>query len=441
MSRRVVITGLGPVTAYGVGMEPLWNAMLEGRSAIAPIRQFDASGFTCRAAAELSDDLLDIRQIVPKFYRKNLKVMCRDIELAVAAADAAIRSAGLVTRGVDADAPPTIAPNRFGCHIGAGLIAADPQELGAALVSSRAADGTFDLRDWGAQGMQNLTPLWLLKYLPNMLACHVTIIHDCRGPSNTITCCEASALLSIGESMRVIRRGVSDACLSGGAEHKLNPMAYMRQEFAERLVETGDHPEPATLVRPFDARAAGTIVGTGGGLLLLEALDSAEARGAAPIAELTGFAATQSLRPDVRGLETAPDDEALADAIELALGRAGIGADEIDAIVPFGSSLPQMDGVEAAAIKQVFAERAATTELITTIPFAGNCQAGNAAIAVCAAAEALRSGRLPARLHTEDADGLCAAAAPARDADLRNVLVLTTSQGGQNAALVVRRFS
>src|SRR5690606_32200745 len=176
------------------------------------------------------------KDYVPKSYRKAVKVMARDIELAVAAAKCAVEDARLVTRGAlpDGSSEGTTYPaSRMGCQIGAGLIAAETDELTAALATAAttAADGrpTLDLKAWGdAEGgqgaMNNLQPLWLLKYLPNMLACHVTIIHGAEGPSNTITCAEASGLLSIGESVRVIQRGDADLCFSGGAEAPINHM-------------------------------------------------------------------------------------------------------------------------------------------------------------------------------------------------------------------------
>ncbi len=441
MRRSVVITGLGPICAFGVGIDRLWEGMVSGRTAIAGISTFDPSGFACQVAAILPENEFRIRDCVPRSYRKNTKVMCRDVELAVGAASAAIADAGLVTKGMDADAPPTIPPDRFGCHIGAGLIAADVEELTAALVTSPDGNGGVDLADWGRSGMSNLTPLWLLKYLPNMLACHVTIVHDCRGPSNTITCCEASSALSLGESMRVIERGAADACLTGGAEGKINPMAYMRQQFAGRLARAGANDDPASVVRPFDPAARGTVLGEGGGLLVVEARETAAARGAKPYAEVAGFATTQSFCPDTVGLEIPADDESLADAATLAIGQAALTPGDIDAIVPFGSAIPSIDAAEATAIRRVFGDRAASIPLVTTVPAIGNCAAGNGAIGLSVAAKALRAQRLPARLHTSAAEGLDANAAPARDADLGHILVLTTSQGGQNAAVVLRRIS
>jgi 3-oxoacyl-[acyl-carrier-protein] synthase II len=437
MSRRVVISGLGPVTAFGMGIAPLWEAMIEGRSAIRRVARFRPDGFESTAAAEIGPGLLDIRALVPRSYRKATKVMCRDIEIAVAAAAEAVRDAGLVTKAAETDAPPTIPPQRMGCHIGAGLIAAEVDELGAALWCSRDADGAFDIRDWGRRGMENLTPLWLLKYLPNMLACHVTIIHDCQGPSNTITCCEASSGLSIGESMRVIQRGAADACLSGGAESKTNLMGFLRQHFAERVADTSGLEDPASIVRPFDPCASGTVLGEGGGIVVVEAADSAEARGAAPYAEIAGFASTQSLGPDRPPGESSDDVGAIADAITLCLEQSG--QEEIDAIVPLGSSIPRADRAEAAAIRRVFGERASRIPIVTTVPNVGNCCAGAGGVAVSVAARALREQRLPARLNTAASDGLDAVACPSRPAALRRVLVCATSQGGQNVAMVLQR--
>jgi 3-oxoacyl-[acyl-carrier-protein] synthase II len=441
--RRVVITGLGPVTAFGLGIQCLWDAMLAGRSAVGPIRAFDATGFPCHVAAEMLAEGFSIRDVVPKSYRKATKVMCRDIELAVAAASAAVKDAGLITKAAETDppTPPTINPDRFGCHIGAGLIAADLEELTAALATSKRPDGSFDLGHWGSTGMTNLTPLWLLKYLPNMLACHVTIVHDCRGPSNTITCCEASALLSLGESMRVIERGAADACLTGGAETKVNPMAMFRQAAAGRLARTNNGAPPASHVRPFDADAAGTVLGEGGGILVLESEDIAKQRGARVIAEITGYAATQSRCADKLSLEPDPSGEATAAAISQAIRQAGLTTEAIDAIAPLGCGLPTTDAAEANAIRAVFGKRAVEVPLITTVPNVGNCTAGNAAVSLCVAAKALMEGMLPARLNTVRAPGLNAEACAAKPAKLRNVLVFTTSQGGQNAAVVLSRHN
>lgn len=440
--RRVVITGLGPITTYGIGIQPLWEGMLSGSSGIRPIERFDASGFECPVGAELASDQFDVRKLVPKTYRKATKVMARDIALAVGAAASAVEDAGLVTSASDGDAEPTIPAGRTGCHIGAGLIATDVDELSLALTSSADADGEFDISAWGDGGMTNLTPLWLLKYLPNMLACHVTIIHDCQGPSNTITCAEASSGLSIGESMRVISRGHADICLSGGAECKLNPMGILRQQFAGRLAKLEPEDDPALLVRPFSDEARGSVLGEGGGILIIEALDSARARGASPVAEIAGFSASQAACSDTVGLIYDEEDISVECAIRRALDSAECTPEDIDAVLPLGSGIPHMDAVDARAIRAVFGERAGSVPVITCVPNVGLCGAGTGAIATALAAKCLAEQMLPARVGVEGVatSGLDAGPAPARAAELGAILVFTTSMGGQNTAMVLRRY-
>jgi 3-oxoacyl-[acyl-carrier-protein] synthase II len=420
-----------------MGVEPFWSALCEGRSAVKPLARFDARGFACSAGVEVPDELFDVKSVVPKSYRKATKVMARDIELAVGAAAAAVGDAGIVTRGVNPDAPPTIPPERVGCHIGAGLIAAEEDELTAALASSRREDGGFDITAWGSTGMTNLTPLWLLKYLPNMLACHVTIIHDCQGPSNTITCAEASSGLSIGESMRVIGRGDADACLSGGAESKLNLMGYLRQQFAGRLApDVAGEPFEAR-VKPFDGRAAGTVLGEGGGILVLEAHETAAARGARVHAELLGVGASQGFCPDTVGLELDLENSGIADAVLSALEDAEVKPGDIDAIAPLGSGVPGLDRAETAGLARVFGARLTEIPLITITPNVGICGAGAGALQMIAAARALSSQRLPARLNATVTPGVRGATEGSHEAALRKVLVVTTGMGGQNVAAVL----
>jgi 3-oxoacyl-[acyl-carrier-protein] synthase II len=436
--RRVVITGLGPVSAHGLGIEPLWNALCEGRSALAPIRAFDARGFAAASGGELPEGY-DVKDLVPKSYRKATKVMARDIEIAVGGALRAVTDAGLRTRGTDPDNPPTIPPERFGCHIGAGLIAADLDELTAALATSKDAAGKFDPGHWGQQGMQELTPLWLLKYLPNMLACHVTIIHDCQGPSNTITCNEASSGLSLAESQRVIERGAADACLSGGADSKLNPMAYLRQELAGRLATCTVDEDATKKVKPFDPASPGALVGEGGGILVLEAEETAKARGARIHAVLSGTGASQSWCDDTVGLVPDASGESLADAIDAALRDAGVAAGDIDAIIPYGCGVPAIDALEARALVRVFGDAVSAKPIVTLAPSIGATVAGFGTIAVAVAVKCLSEQRLPARLNSASTGTLAATAAPSEARPLRHILVCTPSLGGQNSAAVLSR--
>jgi len=431
MSRETVITGLGAVTGFGVGADALWEGLCAGRSVVGPIGAFDASGLRCRLAGEVRD--YKAKDFVPKGYRKAVKVMARDIELAVGAAKCAVEDAGVVTRMTagEGGAEPTFADDRIGCQIGAGFIACEAPELAMAQSSSATAGGEFDLGAWGEGGMGNLSPLWLLKYLPNMLACHVTIIHSAKGPSNTITCCEASGLLSIGESRRVIERGDGDICFSGGAESKLNPLGLLRMQYAGRLAETGEAARAAEVSRPFDETSGGSLIGEGAGIVLIEAAESAEKRGGRVHARVAGFGAAQTIDDD-------PAGTGLAMAVEAALADAGMDAGEIDLIVPHGSGCVACDGEEAAGLGRVFGGRLGEIETVTLSPGIGDTLAGAGGVAVCAAAAALREQVVPARVAGGALGGVRAGEREAGGARLRSALVCTNALGGQNAALILR---
>ncbi|RMH27805.1 MAG: hypothetical protein D6693_04665 [Planctomycetota bacterium] len=439
MSDGVVITGLGAVTPFGVGASALWDGLLEGRSALTRIARFDPSGFDCRLAGEAEG--FSARDFVPKAYRKAVKVMARDIELAVGAAHDAVRDAGLSTRGQPlADgADPTYPPRRVGCHIGAGLIAADLDELTAALASGVDERGEFSLARWGdaeggAGAMGNLTPLWLLKYLPNMLACHVTIIHDAQGPSNTITCAEASGLLSVGESMRVIERGEADACFTGGAENKVTPMGLVRMGLAGRLAATGDEADGSRVVRPYDPASAGGLLGEAGGIVVAERESTARARGARVYARLVGAGSGHAPRSD----DPAVRARGLANAIRAALRNAGLEPADVGAILPHASGVPSLDAEEAEALRAVFGGSLASIPLVTLTPAIGDAMAGFGGVATAVAALCLHHRTLPARLHAgAPAEGLDAGPAPARDAAVSNALVCAGALGGQAAAIVL----
>ncbi len=435
-NENIVISGVGIMTCFGVGIDSLFEAMCEGRTGIHRIERFDPSGFTSQVAGELPEDEFNVRKIVPKSHRKATKVMCRDTELAVGAASDAVHNAGLVTAGTgNSDEPPTIAPSRVGCHIGAGLISAEVNELAAALVTSQNEDGSFDLAHWGNEGMQNLTPLWLLKYLPNMLACHVTIVHDCQGPSNTITCCEASSGLSIAESRRVIQRGDADACLSGGAEDRINPLALYRQHCTNRLVDSDGSTDMSTLVKPFSELAEGTAIGEGGGIMIVESLESCTDRGGTPWCTIDGIGCRQSIADSPLDI----DSTAMTSAITRAMDEANCTPADIDVIIPLGAGIPEIDNAEVKGLTAVFGNALPSIPTITTIPYTGNCMAGNGAIAVGVAAKAIKEQMIPSRLGADSTAGIDAARCNARALEISKVLIVSPSEGGQCVAMILGR--
>ena len=430
--RRVGITGLGVVTAAGVGIEPLWQALLARRGGLRRIALFDPSGFPCQVGGELTG--FSAREFVPKGYRKAVKVMARDIEIAVAGADLAFRDSGITTAGID-EAKVDVDSARLGCNVGAGLICADLDELGTA-VNTSVTDGRFDIRRWGREGMNNLTPLWLLKYLPNMLSCHVTIIHQCKGSSNCITCGEASSHLSVGEAFRHIGRGACDVAVAGGAESKLNPMGLLRQGLLGRLNNTAnDRPEAAC--RPFDAAAAGTVIGEGGALLVLEELERAYARAARVYAEVVGFGA--ACDPDgINFLQ--PTAGGLAPAIRAALRDAKIEPGQVDLVVPSGSGVPAEDAAEADALVEALGPHARQLSVLPMAGSVGNLFAGAGGVALAVAAAALHKQTVPPAPNFEAPNPRCGLNVPrqAEPRKLRYALCSGFSVGGQAAAVVLK---
>ena len=445
MTRRVVISGLGAVSGLGVGMDDSWQRLCAGECVIGPIRSFDPAGFDCQIASEAGD--INVKDYVPKTYRKAIKVMARDIELAVVAADLAARDAKLITKGTKADADGvSYEPQRMGAHIGSGLIAAELNELTGALAHATDDQGGFDYRKWGGEGLTHLTPLWLLKYLPNMLACHVTIIHDAQGPSNTITCGEASASLSVGESMRVIQRNAADLCFCGGAESKLNPMGYLRQQMLGRF-NTQENDQPTTAVRPFDQSAAGTVLGEAGAIVILEALESFERRQAADgsaraYAEVLGFGASQSINRESRNLRPEPDGQGIAAAVRSALREARLDPGQIDLIVPFGTGVPGSDQAEVAALSAVFGDRLTSIPVTSIKSMVGSCGVGAGGLDICVACRAVAEQTTTAVINCETPlSGVNAGNAPSRPREIRHALVYSCGIGGQNAALVLGRVN
>jgi 3-oxoacyl-[acyl-carrier-protein] synthase II len=363
--------------------------------------------------------------------------MSRDIELAVIAAHEAFKSAGAVTKA-DEGATPTFEPTRIAISYGAGLISADLNEL-AGCVATSITDGTFDLKKWGAEGMQQLTPLWLLKYLPNMLPCHVGIIHDIQAPSNTITCGEVSAHIAIAEAAEMIARGDADAAIGGGAEAKVNPIVMLRQCLLKRsTAQSNDAPEAAC--RPFDADASGSVFGEAGGALLMEEATLATARNAPILAELAGAASGNSLNPQIAHLE--PDGAGLAIAIETALAEANVTPEQIDLILPTGSGILQDDRAEAAALERVFGDALETIDVWAIKGMTSHTGAAAGSLEVAAAAMAIKEGKIgPSRNFARPAEGCRLKLTQATiEKQIRYVLCCGYSFGGQTAAVVLKKY-
>lgn len=454
--RRVVITGIGIISPIGIGSKAFWENLLARQVGIRRIASFDPAGFPSQIAGEVPP--YRIVDYVPKSYRKATKVMARDIELAVVAADDAFKDSQIQSKAYTDS--PTFDSFRFGCNIGAGLLSADLDELTAAMHTARtqsaecevlsaeskspsalstqhsALKASLDLKKWGTDGMGQLTPLWLLKYLPNMLACHVTIVHGLKGPSNTITCQEASSHLAIGEAFRTIQRGDADLAICGGAESNINPMGLMRQCLLKRA-NASCNDRPAEAVRPFDASASGMALGEGGGLFIIEEYERAKARGAKMYAELVGFAASQDT---FKVTDPSPTGHSYAMAVRKALADAKVAPNEISCFVPHGLGIIEHDRAELAGLKLALGEALGRVPMCPIKAQIGNLAAG-CGVDAAAAVLAIHSGKLPAAVNTRAVvDGMkLNVSADLREANVGVAVSSVYSLGGQNAALVFRR--
>jgi len=418
MGRRVVLTGIGVVTPVGQDAASFWDGLVHNKSGIRTIQSFDPSPLEVRFGGEVAG--FDAKKYLSKEGRKQMKVMARAIQLAVAAAQLAVDDGQVQVPRLDAA--------RFGVEFGAGLLPSELVELGpAAVVSRDTVPGQVDLKAWGEKGLPVITPLWMLKYLPNMLACHVSILHNAQGPSNSITAGDVGGLLAVGEAYHIIRRDQADIFLVGGADSKVNPLSMIRQGMFRHLSRRNDAPDQAC--RPFDKDRDGLAIGEGGGVLVLEELEHAKKRGARIYGEVVGFGAAFD-----RGMT----GSGLVRAIHAALKQAGISPAEIDHVNAHGLGSPRFDAIEANALAEVFGPAAVPVWAIKGN--IGNLGAGSGTTELAASLLALKHRTVPAtRNHTAaGADCPVAVTTAARAVEKGCALKLGFTDMGQGAAVVVR---
>ena len=322
-------------------------------------------------------------------------------------------------------------------NLGAGLISCDLVELAPAVAAS-ITDGKFDILKWGKDGLEQVTPLWLLKYLPNMLACHIGIIHDIQGPSNTITCAEASAHLAISEAAQIIARGDSDIALAGGAEAKVNPIVLIRQCLLKRAANE-DFDDPAAACRPFDADAKGSIFGEAAGVVILESLRNAQGRGAKIYAEVVGLGQSNNINPAYEHLE--PDGKGIEIAITKAMADANIKPEDLDLIIPHGTGIPADDLAEAAAIQAAIGDTAARPTVWPTKSMLSNTGAAAGALDIIAALCAMADGKIPAAKNCDRKAEGCNLNIVTRpqQKNIRYALCCSYTYGGQTAAVILKQ--
>jgi 3-oxoacyl-[acyl-carrier-protein] synthase II len=426
--RRVAITGLGVVAPNGVGKETFWSACVNGRSGIGPIRCFDASEHPVHVAGEVPE--FDLIPFVPASQRKSLKIMGRAARFGVAAAGLAVRDSGLdLTR---------INPERVGVVMGTGLVPIDLPEVAPLLTGACNGDGQWHPERLGQKGAGALYPLWILKYLPNMVAAHVSLIHGAKGPNNTLTTACAAGTQAVGEGFRLIARGDADFVLAGGSDSRLDPLLLLAYSALGALSQAKR--PPAEVSRPFDRERDGFVLGEGAGVLMLEELEHARRRGADIYAEVLGlgssFDAYAVTKPD-------PEAGGAARAIEWALREARIDPSAVDYVNAHGTSTRLNDLMETLAIKRVFGEGARALPLSSIKSMVGHLIGAAGAVEAVALALTLHEGVLPPTINLTHPDPECDldyVPNCAREVSVRTAVSTSFGFGGQNAALVLRRF-
>jgi 3-oxoacyl-[acyl-carrier-protein] synthase II len=427
--RRVVITGLGIVSPIGIGPDAYWSSLVEGRGGIRRLSTFPVADLPNDVGGEVLD--FDPKAYAqPKYrtaLRKSLKYMARDIQLAVVAALLAVEDAGLVDGGVD--------PTRFGVDLGAGLISTELDELAPAI--SQASDGTgeFDYRVWGKDSIPIIPPIWLLKYLPNMLACHISILVDCQGPSNTITEAEAASNLAIGEASRIISRGRADVMITGGADSKIHPLSLVRMSLLDQMSRWSG--EPGRACRPFDLRRDGWVASEGAGILILEEREHALARGARIYGEILGSGSGCDAAP-AGGLD--PEGIGTEIAVRGALRDAGLTAEDVGHVNAHGAASIVSDLAEARAFHRVFGPGRSVP--VTALKgYMGNMVSGCGAVELIASLLGVNKGAIPPVLNCDEPDPECdldLVLGEPRPTDNPTFLTTNLTRHGQAAALVVR---
>jgi 3-oxoacyl-[acyl-carrier-protein] synthase II len=413
----VVVTGVGLVCPLGVGCEAAWQAIGRGESAVRPVPALVEAGLPVPIAGQVLD-------FEPKQYvkpRKALKVMSRETQLGFAAAELAWDAARLDDQSID--------PERLGVLTGSNMFCPDVQEMAAAYHACDDGQRRFDFSRWGRQGLAEMFPLWMLKYLPNMTPCHIGIAHDARGPSNSIVAGDVSAHLALIEAVETLRRGHADVMLAGGVSTTIEMMDLMWHGDVRLSRRIGD---PAAACRPFDAQRDGTVGAEAAAIFVLERRDHAEGRGVRPLASWLGYgrrfeAAAESLRPT---------GQAVRQAAAAALDMAGVAPKELGCVLAHGLGCVHDDRIEAQAICQA----AGDVPVVGLKSFYGHCGAGAGAIDLAIGLHALQQGRIPPTRNYETPDPACPAnvSAEARRAESPLCLSLSHRLTGQAAALLLR---
>ncbi|CAM3829336.1 beta-ketoacyl-ACP synthase II [Alkalicoccus chagannorensis] len=408
--QRVVVTGYGAVTPLGLNAETSWDGIKNGRSGIDTFTKYENADFPAKVAGEAADfdpaDFMD-----PKDARK----MDRFTQFAVAGAEMAVKHAGLDINEDNA--------SRIGVWIGSGIGGMDTYEKQFRLYEKR--------------GYRRVSPFFVPMLIPDMAAGQVSISLGAKGINScSVTAC-ASGANSIGDAYKVIERGDADAMITGGAEAPLTEMSFAGFCSARAL---STNPDPATASRPFDKERDGFVMAEGAGILVLESLDAAQARGAKIYAEITGYGATGDA---YHVTAPAPEGEGAARAMQQALDQSGTAHEEVDYINAHGTSTEYNDAYETTAVKSVFQDHAFTLAMSSTKSMTGHLLGAAGAVEAIFAVKAIEDQLMPPTMNYENEDPACdldKVPNKARSASVTTVMSNSLGFGGHNVSLLFKKF-
>jgi 3-oxoacyl-[acyl-carrier-protein] synthase II len=422
---------MGVVSPVSLSLEGLWEALTCGRSGVRPLVSDGGVPLPIRYSSAITDFTGDVEQFgeldanLNKSIRKASKTMSREILMAVAATNLALNNA----RWSQGQIPP----QRVGVSFGSDYIVTTPEELMTG-VQTCITDGKFDFTRWAAKGLPKMTPLWQLKYLPNMPASHVAILNDFEGPSNSMTLREASVGAVIGESVNIIRNGKADAMLVGTTGTRVHPYKLVQAIQLEDL--TPPDADPVTACRPFDRDRCGTVLGEGAGAMLLESEQSAQKRGATILAEVV--AGTYSSTFDKSGNDRR--EETLVRVMKRLFELTETKPNEIGHINAHGLGSISCDRAESQAIKKIFGDY--DIPVTTAKGNFGNLGAGSGTIELIAGVLTIKNQTLFPTLNYKTHAPDCPIKVVKEEQTTKNqsFIKLTVNPQSQASAVLVRKY-
>ncbi len=412
MDRRVVITGLGLVTPLGVGVEETWTALCEGKSGIAEITRFDASGFDTQISGEVKD--FHPEDFLPKKEAKRIQLF---IAYAVAASRMALEDSGLIIDSTN--------QNRVGVLTGCGLGGLQILEQTAAILKKK--------------GPKRVTPFFIPMMIGNMAPGMIAIYLGAKGPNSSIATACAAGTHAVGDAFKIIKQGAADAMITGGVESVITPTCIAGFNAMKALSVRNHEPEKAS--RPFDRDRDGFIVGEGCGILILETLEGALKRGARIYAEICGYGMSGD---GFHMAAPAPDGEGAARCMAAAIDDAGISYNAVDYINAHGTSTQLNDVYETKAIKSVFKEKAHSLAISSTKSMTGHLLGGAGGIETVFTALTIYDGIIPPTINLDNPDQDCDldyVPNTARKTDVKTAMTNSFGFGGTNAVLILSKYN